>query len=169
MALGLGLGVTLNNVTLNDKIKEINKIPENRISLDQLLLNLANSGIEKRAKLALGLIDLNLVKGNESEKLDKNVESDILGTDCFDKISVSANKSKNIEQGLDNNEDTSMDWTTVRPKGKRTRSNSNDSEKISVELPVSPNKKQKSTDNKTKLATGNDNSRNRKQIIRTQF
>ena len=96
--------------------------------------------------------------------MDKNVESDILGTDCFDKISVSANESKNTEQGLDNNEDTSMDWTTVRPKGKRTRSNSNDSEKINVELQVSPNKKQKSTDNKTKLATGNDNSRNRKQL-----
>ena len=59
-----------------------------------------------------------------------------------------ANKSKNTEQGLDNNEDTSMDWTTVRPKGKRTRSNSNDSEKINVELQVSPNKKQKSTETK---------------------
>ena len=100
---------------MNDKIKAINEIPENRISLDQLLLNLANSGNEKHAKRALDLIDLNLVKGNESEKLDKNVESDILGTECFDKISVSANKNKNIEQGLDNNDDTSMDWTTVRP------------------------------------------------------
>ena len=162
MANGTGNGY--DNGTLTDKIKEINEIPENMISLDQLLLNLANSGNEKHAKLALDLIDLNLIKGNESEKLNKNVESDILGTDCFDKISVLANKSKNTEQGLNNNEDTSMDWTTVRPKGKRTRSNSNDSEKINVELQVSPNKKQKSTDNKTKLATGNDNSRNRKQL-----
>ena len=160
MANGTGNGY--DNGTLTDKIKEINEIPENRLSLDQLLLNLVNSGDEKHAKLALDLIDLNLIKGNESEKFDKNVESDILETDCFDKISVSANKSKNTEQGLDNNEDTSMDWTTVRPKGKRTRSNSNDSEKINVELQVSPNKKQKSTYNKTKLATGNDNSRNRK-------
>ena len=47
-----------------------------------------------------------------------------------------------IEQGLDNNDETNMDWTTDRPKGKRARSNSNDSEKICVELPVSPNKKQ---------------------------
>ena len=162
MANGTGNGY--GNGTLTDKIKEINEIPENRLSLDQLLLNLVNSGDEKHAKLALDLIDLNLIKGNESEKLDKNVESDILGTDCFDKISVLANKSKNTEQGLDNNEDTSMDWTTVRPKGKRTRSNSNDSEKINIELQVSPNKKQKSSYNKTKLATGNDNSRNRKQL-----
>ena len=91
MANGTGNGY--DNVTLNDKIKEINEIPENRISLEQLLLNLANSGNEKHAKLALDLIDLSLVKGNESENLDKNVESDILGTDCFDKISVSANKN----------------------------------------------------------------------------
>ena len=69
-----------------------------------------------------------------------------------------------IEQGLDNNDETNMDWTTDRPKGKRARSNSNDSEKIRVELPVSPNKKQKSTDNKTNMATGNDNSRSRKHL-----
>ena len=52
-----------------------------------------------------------------------------------------------------------MEWTTVRPKSKRPRSNSagsNDSEKINVGVTVSPNKKQKSTDNKTKMATGND-------------
>ena len=47
-------------------------------------------------------------------------------------------------------------------KGKRARSNSN--EKIRVELPVSPNKKQKSADNKTNMAAGNDNSRSRKQL-----
>ena len=39
-----------------------------------------NSGDEKHAKLALDLFDLNWIKGNESEKLDKNVESDILGS-----------------------------------------------------------------------------------------
>ena len=52
-----------------------------------------------------------------------------------------------------------MDWTTVRAKSKRSRSNSagsNDSEKINVGIMISPNKKQKSTDNKTKMATGND-------------
>ena len=51
-----------------------------------LLLNLATSSNEKHTKLALDLIDLNLIKGNESEKLDNNVESDTLGTDCFDKM-----------------------------------------------------------------------------------
>ena len=162
--LANGTGNGYENGTLNDRIKAINEIPEKRISLDQLLLNLATSGNEKHTKLALDLIDLNLINGNEPEKLANNVEPDTLGTDCFDKISVSANDNKNIEQESDNNEETNMDWTTVRPKGKRARSNSNDSEKIRVELPVSPNKKQKSADNKTNMATGNDNSRSRKQL-----
>ena len=74
MANGTGNGY--DNGTLTDKIMDINEIPENRLSLDQLLLNLVNSGDEKHAKLALDLIDLNLIKGNESEKLYKNVESD---------------------------------------------------------------------------------------------
>ena len=132
--------------------------------MDQLLLNLANSDNEKYNKLASDIIDLNLIKGNASEKLDNNVESGILGTDYFDKISVSANENKNIKQGLDNNAETSMEWTTVRPRGKSTRSNSNDSEKISVELTASHNKKQKSSYNKSNLVTGNDSSRSRKQL-----
>ena len=74
-----------------------------------------------------------MIKGNASETLNYNVESAILGTDYFEKISVSANENKNIKQGLDNNAETSMELTTVRPRGKRTRSNSSDSEKISVE------------------------------------
>ena len=57
-----------------------------------------------------------------------------------------------------------MEWTTVRPRGK-----SNDSEKISVELTVSHNKKQKSSYNKSNLATRNDSSRSRNSLIRTQF
>ena len=72
---------------------------------------------EKHNKLASDIIDLNLIKENASEKLDNNVESAILGTDYFDKISVSANENKNIKQGLDNNAKTSMEWTTVRPRG----------------------------------------------------
>ena len=162
--LANGTGNGYGNGTVNDKIKAINEIPENRISLEQLLLNLANSGNDRHAKLVLDLIDLNLAKGNEPEKLDNNVESAILGTDCFDKISVSANENKNNEQRLDNNDESNMDWTTVRPKGKRARTNSNDSEKIRVELPVSPNKKQKSSDNKSSLATGNDSTKSRKQL-----
>ena len=74
-----------------------------------------------------------------------------------------------IEQGLDNNDETNMDWTTDRPKGKRARSNSNDSEKIRVELPVSPNKKQKSTDNKTNIATEMITLEVGNSLIRTQF
>ena len=162
--LANGTGNGYDNGTVNDKIKAINEIPENRISLEQLLLNLANSGNDRHAKLVLDLIDLNLAKGNEPEKLDNNVESAILGTDCFDKISVSANENKNTEQRLDNNDESNMDWTTVRPKGKRARTNSNDSEKIRLELPVSPNKKQKSSDNKSSLATGNDSTKSRKQL-----
>ena len=96
--------------------------------------------------------------------MDNNVESAILGTDYFDTISVSAKENKNIKQGLDNNAETSIERTTVRPRGKRTRSNSNDSEKISVELTVSHNKKQKSSYNKSNLATGNDSCRSRKQF-----
>ena len=92
----------------------INKIPENKITLDQLLLNLASSGNEKHAKLASDLMDLNLVQGNASDNLgpnvsdkalvsengDQNIEHELmlhgnvnLGPDCFDKISVSANKT----------------------------------------------------------------------------
>ena len=37
-----------------------------------------------------------------------------------------------------------MEWTTVKPKHKRNRSGSNDSEKIRLENFVSPNKKHKS-------------------------
>ena len=142
------------NGSLNKRINEINEIPEKTITLDELILDLANSGNVKYTKLASDLMDLNLKQGQAYDKL---------GSDCFEKITVSAKENQNTEQRLDNNDETNMEWQTVKPKGKRTRSNSNDSEKISVES-VSPNKKQKSTDNKTKLATGNDNSRNRKQL-----
>ena len=156
-------GNSYDNGTLTERIEAINEIPENIITLN-LLLNLANSGNEKHNKLASYITDLNLIEGNASEKLDNNVQSAILGTDYFDKISVSANENKNIKQGLDNNAETSMEWTTVRPNGKRTRSNSNDSEKISVELTGSHNKKQKSSYNKSNLVTRNDSSRSRKQL-----
>ena len=65
-------------------------------------------------------------------KLDSNVTSNNLGPDCLDKISFSANGNQNSEHKttLDNNTETNMEWTTVRPKNKRVRSNSNDSEKI---------------------------------------
>ena len=84
----------------------------NEITLEQLLMNLANSGNEKHVKLASDLLDLNLVQENISDK--------------------------------------------------RVRSNSNDSEKINLEVTVSPNKKQKSTRHK-KIdveITGNGNTNN---------
>ena len=39
-----------------------------------------------------------------------------------------------------------MEWTTVKPKHKRNRSGSSDSEKNRLETSVSPNKKHKSGD-----------------------
>ena len=71
--------------------------------------------------------------------------SDNLGLNGSDK--VLANENENIEQGrsIDNTTESNMEFTTVRPKNKRVRSNSNDSEKIHLEITVSPNKKQKST------------------------
>ena len=107
-------------------------------------MNLAASGHVKQMKLATDLSELNLIQGNLSDNL---------GSDCFDKISVTVNENQNNEIGLDNNDETNMEWTTVRSKSKRSRSNSagsNGSEKINVGIMVSPNKKQKSTDNKTK-------------------
>ena len=153
------------NGTLSKRIKAINEIPENEITLDQLLMNLAISGNEKHVKLASDLLDLNFVSdilglngsdkvpanGNESIEqeltVNNNVESDNLGPDCFDKISIWVSGNQNTEQGItiDNNTETNMEWTTFRPKNKRVRSNSNDSEKINLDITVSPSKKQKST------------------------
>ena len=140
-----------NNGTWTDRIKAINDIPDNKIPLDQLLMNLVSSGNEKYAKLASDLMEINMTHGQVSDNL---------GSDCFDKISVTANVKQNTEQGI-NNDETNMEWTTVRPKNKRTRTNSDDSKKINTEITLSPNKKQKSADNrsKTKIANGNkDNS-----------
>ena len=120
-------------------------------------------------------MDLNLVQGNVSDNLgpngsdkvsvsengDQTIEHELmldgnvnLGPDCFDKISISANGKQNTEQKLmlDNNVnvETKMEWTIVRPKNKRTRSNANESEKISLETAKSPSKKQKSARPKNK-------------------
>ena len=86
--------------------------------------------------------------------------SDNLGSDCFDKISVTANEKQNTEQGINNNNETNMEWTTVRPKNKRTRSNSNDSKEINTEVTLSLNKKQKSADNNTKIVKSGVKARN---------
>ena len=79
------------NGTLANRIKAINEIPENNtcITLDQLFLNLVNSGNKKHAKLASDLMDLNLIQRNVSENL---------GSDCFDKISVSANGHQTLNK-----------------------------------------------------------------------
>ena len=133
----------------------------NEISLQQLLLNLATSGNQKHVKLASDLLELDLIQDNlGSDKneqeltLENNVKSDNLGLDCLDKISLSAKGNQNSEHESD------MDWTTVRHKNKRTRSGSNDAEKINLEVTVSPNKKSKkssvTTDNGHKLETKSD-------------
>ena len=130
----------------------------NEISLQQLLINLANSGNEKHVKLASDLLDLNFVQENISDNLGLNGSDKVL-----------ANENENIEQGIsiDNTTESNMEWRTVRPKNKRVRSNSNDSEKINLEITVSPNKKQKSTrpNNNDVKTTGNGNTNNsRKQV-----
>ena len=62
---------------------------------------------------------------------------------------------------MDNTTETNMEWTTVKPINKRVRSNSNDSEKINLEITVSPNKKQKSArQNNDVKTTGNGNTNN---------
>ena len=93
-------------------------------------MNLAASGNVKQTKLATDLSELNMIQGNLSD--NQGNLSDNLGSDCFDKISVTVKESQNNETGLDNNNETNMDWTTVRAKSKRSRSNSagsNDPEK----------------------------------------
>ena len=124
------------NGTLTKRNKAKNEKSENETSLAQLLLNLINSGNEKHVKLASGLMDLDLIKGDVSDNSDKNEQ----------------------ELTIDDNSETDMEWTTVKPKNKRVRSNSNDSEKI-VDITVSPSKKQKSNrpNNKDDKSNGNKN------------
>ena len=110
-------------------------------------MNLATSGNQKHVQLASGLLELDLIQdnlglngSNKNEQeltLDNNVKSDNLGPDCLDKISFSANGNQNSEHESD------MDWTTVRHKNKRTRSGSNDAEKINLDVTVPPNKNPK--------------------------
>ena len=105
----------------------------NEICLKQLLMNLATSGNQKHVQLASDLLELDLIQdnlglngSNKNEQeltLDTYVKSDILGPDCLDKSSLSANGNQNSEHESD------MDWTTVRQKNKRTRTGSNDAEK----------------------------------------
>ena len=140
------------NGNLTYRLQEISNIPEKRISVDELIRNLAGSGNEK---LASELLDLDLAQESKSEQL---------GPDCFDKISASHNNSstnsghegtRNVEQAIyTENEESDMEWTTVKPKHKRNRSGSDDSEKIRFETSVSPNKKHKSgSDNVVKNGT----------------
>ena len=105
-------------------------------TLAQLLISLVTSGNEKHVKLASDLMDLDMIKGNVSDNSEKNEQ----------------------ELTIDDNSETDMEWTTVKPKNKRVRSNSNESEKI-VDITVSPNKKQKSNrpDNKDDKSKGNKN------------
>ena len=129
------------NGTLTKRNKAKNENSEDETTLAQLLLNLVNSGNEKHVKLASDLMDLDLIKGNVSDNSDENEQ----------------------ELTIDNNSEIDMEWTTVKPKNKRVRSNSNDSEKI-IDITVSPSKKQKSNrpnnkDDKSNGYKNNDNYR----------
>ena len=141
---------SIDNGNLTSRLQELNNIPEKSISVEELIMNMARSGNVQQIKLASDLLDLNLAQGNGSENL---------GPDCFDKISASDNlmsrnvgpKSARINTEHDNNagnenncKKSDMEWTTVKPKHKRNRSGSSDSEKIRLETSVSPNKKHKS-------------------------
>ena len=135
-----------------DLVNESGSENGNKISLQQLLLNLVNSGKDKHVKLASDILDLNLVQ----ESISANI-----GLNGSDKVLT--NENENIEKGIpiDNTTETNMEWTTVKPKNKRVRSNSNDSEKINLEITVSPNKKQKSArQNNDVKTTGNGNTNN---------
>ena len=116
------------NGNLTYRLQEISNIPEKRISVDELIRNLAGSGNEKQIKLTSELLDLNLAQESKLEQL---------GPDCFDKISASHKNSstnsghegtRNVEQAINTeNEESDMEWTTVKPKHKRNRSGSDDS------------------------------------------
>ena len=148
------------NVTWTSRLQKIQNIPEKKVSIEDFIMSLANSGNEKQIKLASELIDLNMAQGNTSEHL---------GPDCFDKISacndsLSNNTGKeNINDNDNEAKETDMEWTTVKPKQKRSRSGSNDSDsdRTRLETSASPNKKHKSLKesvgkNKTKqVKTGN--------------
>ena len=123
---------------LTSRLQEIRNIPENNISIEDLIMSMANSGNGKQIKLAFDLIDLNIVQGNTLENI---------GPDCFDKISACNDNLSNNDgkDKINDNEakETDMEWTTVKPKQKRTRSGSNDSDRTRLETSVSPNKKHK--------------------------
>ena len=148
------------NENRTSRLQKIQNIPEKKVSIEDFIMSLANSGNEKHIKLASELIDLNMAQGNTSEHL---------GPDCFDKISACNDNlsnntgKKNINDNDNEAKETDMEWTTVKPKQKRRRSGSNDSDsdRTRLETSGSPNKKHKSLKesvgkNKTKqVKTGN--------------
>ena len=79
------------NGNVNVRLQEINNIPEKRTTVEELIINLATSGNMKQMKLATDLSELNMIHGNLSDNL-----SDNLGSDCFDKISVTVNENQNM-------------------------------------------------------------------------
>ena len=90
-------------------------------------------------------MELDLTQERYSEKLV---------SDCCDKCSVKDNEKNNNNSGqnIDNgkNNESDMKWTPVRSTKKRPRcrTGSNDTDKINLEIAVSPSEKHKTTDNK---------------------
>ena len=74
----------------------------NETNLAQLLMNLVNSGNKKHVKLASDILDLDLIKGHDSDNLNDSDKNE-------------------RELTIDNNSETDMEWTTVKPKNKRVR------------------------------------------------
>ena len=137
------------NRNLTDKINEIKNLPENKITLNGLLINLVSSGNQKQEKLGLDLLDLNTV-----ESLTVT-ETDTMEPDCFDKISIDLDENKEKLSEIMGN------MTCKSEKNKRNRSGSKDTEQTNIAANVSPNKKcksdQKSNSQNENKETGNDN------------
>ena len=87
-----------------------------RISVDELIRNLAGSGNDKQIKLAPEFLELNLVQESKLEQLSP---------DCFGKISASHDNlstntgSRNVEQAINTGNEnkaseSDREWTTVK-------------------------------------------------------
>ena len=62
---------------------------------------------------------------------------------CKRSLQESGDIDQELGNDTENNSESDTDWTTVRHKNKRTRSGSNDAQRIDLDITVSPNKKSK--------------------------
>ena len=111
-------------------------MPENRVTLNDLILNLASSVNDKHVKLASDLLGLDLIEG-------KSLENEKLRENCFDKISAKKDHRPKHDVTTENPSENAMDWTTIKSRSKRNRSGSHDRVNTCPDTFVSPNKKKK--------------------------